>query len=86
MMIYACRYNPPMLCLIAVAKLLAVSITVTFGFRGGFIFPLFFAGTSLGLAISAIPSIPFVSALPPVMLAMPMAAGNQLLVSINNVL
>ena len=74
------RYTPPMLCLVAVAKLLAISITVTFGFRGGFIFPLMFSGTCLGLAISTIPNIPFVSTLPPVMLAMPMAAGDLLII------
>jgi H+/Cl- antiporter ClcA len=32
-------------------KLLAIAITVTSGWRGGFIIPLFFAGTILGVII-----------------------------------
>lgn len=39
-------------------KLLAISITVTSGWRGGFIIPLFFVGATLGLLVSALfPSI-----------------------------
>ena len=72
------HYTPHMLCLIAVVKLICISITVVSGFRGGFIFPLFFSGTALGLAISTVPNIPFISDLPPVMLAMTMAAGQWL--------
>lgn len=34
---------------IFVAKILAIAITVTSGWRGGFIIPLFFVGTALGL-------------------------------------
>ena len=45
------------------------------GFRGGFIFPLMFAGTAFGQALATIPGIPFFSALPPVLLAMTAAAG-----------
>ncbi|OWW23340.1 chloride channel protein [Zobellia sp. OII3] len=36
---------------ILVFKLVAISITVTSGWRGGFIIPLFFVGTTLGLII-----------------------------------
>ena len=36
---------------ILVLKIIAISITVTSGWRGGFIIPLFFVGTSLGLII-----------------------------------
>lgn len=64
---------------IAVVKLLAISITVLSGFRGGFIFPLFFVGTSLGEMTAGL-HIPFVSALPPVVLAMSFAAGELLIV------
>jgi H+/Cl- antiporter ClcA len=39
---------------ILVAKLLAISISVSSGWRGGFIIPLFFAGTTLGLIIHKI--------------------------------
>lgn len=43
---------------ITVAKMFAISFTIHGGFRGGFIFPLFFTGANLGLAISlAIPSV-----------------------------
>lgn len=62
-------------CLIAFFKLLAISITVLSGFRGGFIFPLFFAGASLGHGLANIQGIPFFSDLPPVMTAMAMSAG-----------
>lgn len=41
-----------MLLAIAVAKMLAVSCTLHAGFRGGFIFPLFYIGAAVGLAIS----------------------------------
>jgi len=41
-----------MLLVIAVAKMLAVSCTLHAGFRGGFIFPLFYIGAAVGLAIS----------------------------------
>ena len=37
---------------ITVAKMFAISFTIHGGFRGGFIFPLFFTGANLGLAIS----------------------------------
>lgn len=41
-----------MLLAIALAKMLAISFTLHCGFRGGFIFPLFFLGANIGLAIS----------------------------------
>lgn len=47
-----------MLLAIAFAKMLAVSCTLHSGFRGGFIFPLFYIGAAVGLAISlALPQI-----------------------------
>jgi len=63
--------------MIAATKLLAISITVLSGFRGGFIFPLFLVGTSLGGAVAGF-HIPFISGLPPVLLAMCFAAGEAL--------
>lgn len=43
---------------ILVFKIIAIAITVTSGWRGGFIIPLFFCGTALGLLIhSVFPSI-----------------------------
>lgn len=68
------HYSPGWYMIIAVAKLFAVSITVLSGFRGGFIFPLFLVGTSLGEAVQGF-HIPFISGLPPVLLAMCFAAG-----------
>ncbi len=37
---------------IALAKMLAISCTLHSGFRGGFIFPLFYIGAAVGLAVS----------------------------------
>ncbi|MEM6716261.1 MAG: chloride channel protein, partial [Cyanobacteria bacterium P01_C01_bin.147] len=37
---------------ICLSKMLAICLTIHGGFRGGFIFPLFFTGASLGLAIA----------------------------------
>lgn len=46
------------------------------GFRGGFIFPMFFAGTAFGQAIARFPiHIPFISGLPAVLPCMAIAAG-----------
>lgn len=43
---------------ICLAKMVAICMTIHGGFRGGFIFPLFFTGASLGLAIAfGIPAI-----------------------------
>lgn len=43
---------------ICLAKMFAISFTIHGGFRGGFIFPLFFTGASLGLAIAfSIPAV-----------------------------
>ncbi|NEP63728.1 MAG: chloride channel protein, partial [Symploca sp. SIO2G7] len=43
---------------ICLTKMIAICFTIHGGFRGGFIFPLFFTGASLGLAISfGIPEI-----------------------------
>jgi len=38
--------------LLALAKMISVGCTLHSGFRGGFIFPMFFIGASLGLAVS----------------------------------
>lgn len=47
-----------MLLAIAIAKMFAISCTLHSGFLGGFIFPLFFIGANVGLAISlGIPQI-----------------------------
>lgn len=45
-------YGIVMLLLIALAKMLAISCTLHSGFRGGFIFPLFYIGAAVGLAIA----------------------------------
>lgn len=45
------NYNLQFLFVILIFKILAISITVTSGWRGGFIIPLFFTGATLGLII-----------------------------------
>lgn len=51
-------FGVAMLLAIAFAKMLAVCCTLHSGFRGGFIFPLFYIGAAVGLAISlAFPQI-----------------------------
>ncbi|HET8861210.1 chloride channel protein [Marivirga sp.] len=44
-------FTLPFLCAILIFKIIAISITVTSGWRGGFIIPLFFVGATLGLII-----------------------------------
>lgn len=46
--------NPIVLISIGLFKLLAISITVLAGYRGGFIFPFMFAGHSIGLGLAAL--------------------------------
>ncbi len=41
-----------LLCLLVVVKMLSIGFTLHSGFRGGFIFPLFFIGAASGIAIS----------------------------------
>ncbi|MEB3341528.1 chloride channel protein [Okeania sp.] len=48
----AATFTVMMLLGICLAKMIAITLTIHGGFRGGFIFPLFFTGASLGLAIS----------------------------------
>lgn len=45
-------YGIPLLLMIGLAKMLAISCTLHSGFRGGFIFPLFYIGAAVGLAIA----------------------------------
>lgn len=48
-----------LLILIAIVKMFTVSLSLHSGFRGGFIFPIFFIGAAIGMALSLlIPSIP----------------------------
>lgn len=52
------NFSLEMLLAILIFKIMAISITVTSGWRGGFIIPLFFVGASLGLILNKlIPSI-----------------------------
>jgi H+/Cl- antiporter ClcA len=51
-------FGMTMLLAIALAKMLAISCTLHSGFRGGFIFPLFYIGAAVGLAIAlAVPQV-----------------------------
>lgn len=45
-------FGVAMLMMIGLAKMLAISCTLHSGFRGGFIFPLFYIGAAVGLAIA----------------------------------
>lgn len=63
--------------LIGFAKLLTICLTVLSGFRGGFIFPLFFAGTAFGKGFALLPIAAFAH-FPPVLFAMTIAAGAAL--------
>lgn len=48
-----------MLLLTAIAKMFTVSLCLQTGFRGGFIFPLFFIGATVGMAVHLLlPQIP----------------------------
>lgn len=44
-------FSTKLLAMLLIFKLIAIAITVTSGWRGGFIIPLFFAGTILGVII-----------------------------------
>ncbi|CAL8470569.1 g10111 [Coccomyxa elongata] len=76
------QYGPVIYITIGFVKLLAISITVLSGFRGGFIFPTFFAGTAFGHAIfrgiTTIPHIaPFIGDAPPILFCMTVAVGLE---------
>jgi H+/Cl- antiporter ClcA len=48
-----------LLLMTAIAKMVTVSVSLHSGFRGGFIFPLFFIGSAVGMAVSLlVPAIP----------------------------
>ena len=52
------KFGMTMLLMIAFAKMLAICCTLHSGFRGGFIFPLFYIGAAVGLAVAlAVPQI-----------------------------
>jgi len=61
--------------LIGIFKLLAISITVLSGMRGGFIFPLMFAGAAFGRAVLSIPHFPILSHQSIALMTMAGAAG-----------
>ncbi|CAM9780961.1 unnamed protein product [Pylaiella littoralis] len=74
----------PMYLLVGMAKLLAIACTVQSGFRGGFIFPLFFAGGSFGRALQSITDDalpPGLVAASPALLCMCFAAGLNVAVT-----
>ncbi|MFT2010337.1 chloride channel protein [Pontibacter sp. 13R65] len=47
------QFTLEFLVLLLVAKILAISLTVTSGWRGGFIIPLFFVGATVGMIVNA---------------------------------
>src|SRR5690606_34423808 len=48
------EFNVEYLWALLLLKIIAISITVTSGWRGGFIIPLFFVGATLGITIHSI--------------------------------
>ncbi|CAM9371506.1 unnamed protein product [Ectocarpus sp. 6 AP-2014] len=74
----------PMYLLVGLVKLLAIACTVQSGFRGGFIFPLFFAGASFGRALLSITDdvlAPGLVTASPALLCMCFAAGLNVAVT-----
>eukprot|EP00210_Caulerpa_lentillifera_P003493 g3333.t1 len=69
------NYNGWLFLLIGLFKLSAISLTVLSGLRGGFIFPLMFAGAAFGRAVLSIPNFPVISDQPVVLLTMAGSAG-----------
>ncbi|CAD7703151.1 unnamed protein product, partial [Ostreobium quekettii] len=69
------HYTPAIWFGLAFAKLLTINISVVSGMRGGFIFPLMFAGACLGRGLATVPGIPWVSDQAPVLAAMVTAAA-----------
>ncbi|HWB54863.1 MAG TPA: chloride channel protein [Tepidisphaeraceae bacterium] len=65
-----------LLLLLALMKTLAVGATLHSGFRGGFIFPLFFIGAAVGVALSLVLSLWFPQLPAPVIILGIMAATN----------
>jgi len=72
--------DPTYLVLIGLFKLVAISITVLAGYRGGFIFPFMFAGHSVGQAIAVIaPS--FIGGVSPAAACLSLACGINVAVT-----
>ena len=70
------RYTAWVYLAIGLVKLVAVSITLLAGFRGGFIFPLFAIGTALGTALHmALAAVLPLAGFPAVLFAMAFASG-----------
>lgn len=69
---FGLRLGIAVLVWIALWKMIAISLTLHSGFRGGFIFPLFFIGACVGMAITlAFPALPA-----PIVILSMMAAVN----------
>jgi H+/Cl- antiporter ClcA len=65
-----------LLLLLALLKAMAVGATLHSGFRGGFIFPLFFIGAAVGIALSLVLGVWFPQLPTPVIVLGVMAATN----------
>ncbi|GMH39505.1 hypothetical protein BSKO_07403 [Bryopsis sp. KO-2023] len=64
------RYTMGLWFLLGFVKLVTITASVVSGLRGGFIFPLMFAGACIGQGLAAIPGIPWWSALPSSLIAL----------------
>ena len=69
------HYEGWLFLLIGIFKLAAISITVLSGLRGGFIFPLMFAGSAFARAVLSIPHFPVLSDQSIALMTMAGAAG-----------
>ena len=59
LILYAAQIGVVMLILLGLAKLLATSLLLATGWKGGYIFPIMFASVALGMAVNLLfPSIP----------------------------
>lgn len=71
------RYSAGLLFLVAIMKMLALSLSLQSGFKGGVVFPVFFVGASVGMGIHhLIPSIPLSVALACMMAAVAVSVVN----------
>ncbi len=67
---------------LAAGKMVALTVALATGFRGGRVFPLLFIGGALGLALSAVTSVPTAVSLPCGMLAVSLPAMRMPVVMI----
>ncbi len=74
---FGARYSAGILFVVALMKMLALSLSLQTGFKGGVVFPVFFVGACVGMGIhNLIPAIPVAVALVCMMSAVSVAVVN----------